>query len=125
MSQILGALIACALVYNQWKSLIDAAEAALVAKGPEIFASTQFTGSGPPGIFAFYIGPSQTLARIFLNEFVNVSGVQEVTTKRQVTHLLILNFNQSTIIGIVIWATMDPTNYLIPPTAGPVIISLA
>jgi len=102
VAQILGALIACALVYNQWKSLIDVAQAKLIGAGPEIFASTQFTPNGPPGIFAFYLLPGQTLPRVFLNEFVN-----------------------SAILGIVIWATMDPTNYLIPPTAGPPIVSLA
>jgi len=102
VAQVLGAIIACALVYNQWKSLILAAEAALVKLGPEMFAATQFTANGPPGIFAFYLLPGQTIPRVFLNEFVN-----------------------SAILGIVIWATMDPTNYLIPPTAGPAIVSLA
>ena len=90
VSQILGALIACALVYNQWKSLIDEAEAVLLSAGAEAFAATQFTPNGPPGIFAFYLLPGQTIARVFLNEFVNVSGLQEVMTKRQLTHLLIL-----------------------------------
>jgi glycerol uptake facilitator-like aquaporin len=84
VAQILGALIACALVYNQWRPLIDAAEAALAKGGPAVFAATQFTPNGPPGIFAFYILPGQTLARVFLNEFVNVSGLSgSVTTKRQ------------------------------------------
>jgi len=102
VAQILGAIIGCALVYNQWKSLFDAAEAKLIGLGPQVFASTQFTPSGPPGIFAFYLLPGQTLARAFLNEFVNC-----------------------TILGTVVWAAMDPTNYLIPPTAAPAVISLA
>ena len=76
MAQILGALIACALVYNQWKSLIVEAEAALAKLGPGMFAATQFTPNGPPGIFAFYLGPGQTIPRVFLNEFVNVSGLK-------------------------------------------------
>ena len=75
MAQILGALIACALVYNQWKVLIEEAEAKLLGMGPAVFAATQFTPNGPPGIFAFYLLPGQTLARVFLNEFVNVSGL--------------------------------------------------
>ena len=83
VAQILGAIIGCALVYNQWKSLFEAAEAKLLGLGPAVFASTQFTPTGPPGIFAFYLLPGQTLARVFLNEFVNVSGIQEVTMKRQ------------------------------------------
>jgi len=102
IAQIVGAIIACALVYNQWKALIDAAQAALVEAGPEVFAATQFTPNGPPGIFAFYLLPGQTIARVFLNEFVN-----------------------SAILGMVIWATLDPTNYLVPPTAGPPVVSLA
>jgi len=102
VAQILGALIACALVYNQWKPLIVAAEAALVADGAEAFAATQFTANGPPGIFAFYLLPGQTLARVFLNEFVNC-----------------------TVLGIVIWATLDPTNYMVSPTTLPLIVGLA
>jgi len=102
VAQILGALIACALVYNQWKVLIEGAEAKLLGSGAEVFALTQFTPSGPAGIFAFYLLPGQTIARVFLNEFVN-----------------------SAILGTVIWATLDPTNYLIPPTAAPAVIALA
>jgi glycerol uptake facilitator-like aquaporin len=95
VAQVLGAIIASALVYNQWKPLIVEAEGALLKMGPEIFAATQFTPNGPPGIFAFYLLPGQTIPRVFLNEFVNVSGLQEVTTKLQVTHLLILTRVQS------------------------------
>ena len=73
MAQILGAFIASALVYNQWKVLIEEGEAKLLGLGPAVFASTQFTPSGPGGIFAFYLLPGQTIPRVFLNEFVNVS----------------------------------------------------
>ena len=121
----MGALIACALVYTQWKSLIEEAQALLIAAGPEVFAATQFTPNGPPGIFAFYLLPGQTLARVFLNEFVNVSGFQRKYTIESATYSSAHFLNQSAILGIVIWATMDPTNYLIPPTAGPAIVSLA
>lgn len=95
MAQILGALIACALVYTQWKSLILEAEAALLKSGAAVFAATQFTPNGPAGIFAFYLLPGQTIGSVFLNEFVNVSDPQEVTTKRQVTQLLVLTRVQS------------------------------
>ena len=95
MAQILGALIACALVYTQWKSLILEAEAALLKSGAAVFAATQFTPNGPAGIFAFYLLPGQTIGSVFLNEFVNVSDPQEVTTMRQVTQLLILTRVQS------------------------------
>jgi glycerol uptake facilitator-like aquaporin len=102
IAQVLGALIACALVYNQWKELIEAAEATLEAAGPTVFAATQFTANGPPGIFAFYLLPGQTLARVFLNEFIN-----------------------SALLGTVIWAALDPTNYMISPRMAPAIIALA
>lgn len=77
----MGAIIASALVYNQWKVLIDTAELELKAAGAAVFAETQFTPSGPAGIFAFYLLPGQTLPRVFLNEFVNVSGIREVMTE--------------------------------------------
>jgi len=102
VAQILGSLIACALVYNQWKSLIVEAEAVLGLAGPAVFEATQFTANGPPGIFAFYLLPGQTLARVFLNEFVNCA-----------------------FLGMVIWATLDPTNYLVTPTMFPLIVGLA
>lgn len=87
MAQILGSLIAGALVYTQWKSLIDEVEVQLQ---PAEYAAIQFTPNGPAGIFAFYVLPGQTLARIFLNEFVNVSRIQEVMTMRGLTDLFIL-----------------------------------
>jgi hypothetical protein len=59
-------------VYNQWKVLIDEAEASLMAADPIAFAATQFTPNGLPGIFVPYLLPEQTLARAFMNEFVNV-----------------------------------------------------
>jgi len=101
-AQILGAIIASALVYNQWKVLIDTAELELKAAGAAVFAATQFTPNGPAGIFAFYLLPGQTLPRVFLNEFVNC-----------------------TILGIVVWAAMDPTNALVTPTTSPFVIALA
>jgi len=72
----LGGIIASALVYHQWKVLIDAAEATLRAEGPAVYAATQFTPNGPAGIFGFYLVPGQTFPRIFLTEFVNVSGIR-------------------------------------------------
>ena len=43
-----------------------------MAAGPAEFAANQFTPSGLPGIFVPYLLPEQTLARAFMNEFVNV-----------------------------------------------------
>ncbi|KAF8149957.1 aquaporin-like protein [Crassisporium funariophilum] len=102
VAQILGAYIASALVYNQWKVLIDEAEALLLEAGPAVFAATQFTPNGPPGIFALYLLPGQTIPRVLLNEFVNC-----------------------TLLAMIIWASLDPTNFLIPPVMGPFVISIA
>jgi glycerol uptake facilitator-like aquaporin len=102
IAQTLGAYIACLLVYNQWKVLIDDSENLLKAAGPAVFAATQFTPNGPPGIFVSYLLPGQTLPRVFMNEFVNCI-----------------------IVAMMIWASLDPTNYLIPPVMGPFIIAFA
>lgn len=102
IAQILGGYIACILVYCQWKVLIDDSEALLMAAGPATFAATQFTPDGPAGIFVSYLPLGQTLHRVFMNEFVNCF-----------------------IIGLVIWAALDPTNYLIPPVMGPFLIAFS
>lgn len=70
VAQILGAYIACALVYAQYKVIIDECEAVLTAAGK--LDAIQFTPNGPAGIFALYLLPGQSLGRVFLNEFVNV-----------------------------------------------------
>jgi len=102
IAQTLGAYIACLLVYNQWKMLIDESEELLKAAGRVTFAATQFTPSGIPGIFVPYLLPGQTLPRVFMNEFTNC-----------------------VMIGIIIWASLDPTNYFIPPVMAPVAIGFA
>ncbi|KAF8232708.1 aquaporin-like protein [Tricholoma matsutake] len=100
IAQILGAFIACLLIYVQQKVLIDDCIAILTQAGT--LEATQFTPSGPAGAFALYLLPGQTLGRAFLNEFVT-----------------------DVFIALVIWATMDPTNVFVPPPFAPVIISLA
>lgn len=102
VAQTLGGFIACLFVYNQWKVLIDEAEVSLMAAGAAQFAATQFTPNGLPGIFVPYLLPEQTLARAFMNEFVNC-----------------------TIIGLIIWSALDPTNYFVPPVMAPFVISFA
>jgi len=98
IAQTIGAYIACLLVYNQWKVLIDECESLLTAAGT--YAATQFTPNGPAGIFVSYLVPGQTLHRAFMNEFVNC-----------------------TIVAMIIWAALDPTNYFAPPVMTPFIIS--
>jgi hypothetical protein len=100
VAQILGAYIASALIYNQWKFLIDAGEEALVAAGA--FDATMYTPNGPAGIFALYLPPGQSLGRAFLNECTN-----------------------SFFVAFVIWACSDPSNVLVPPQLGPILIAFA
>jgi glycerol uptake facilitator-like aquaporin len=75
IAQILGAYLAALVVYNQWKALIDVGEGILLQEGPAVFAATQFTPNGLPGAFGNYLLPGQTLPRVFMNEFVNVSNL--------------------------------------------------
>jgi glycerol uptake facilitator-like aquaporin len=77
IAQILGAFIACSLVYAQYKDLIDNATAVLINAGT--LEALQFTPSGPPGAFALYLPPGQSLGRAFLNEFaaVNPNSISE------------------------------------------------
>ncbi|KAF7335690.1 Glycerol uptake [Mycena venus] len=100
-AQILGGYIACLLVYVQYKTLIIEAELVLAAggaAGEAIF----YTPNGPGGIFALSLPTGSNLGRAFVNEFV-------------------VDF----ILGTVIFAALDPTNTLLPPAMGPVVISLA
>ncbi|KAJ7121942.1 aquaporin-like protein [Mycena filopes] len=101
-AQILGGYIACLLVYVQYKTLLVDAELALLAAGPGVSAATFYTPNGPGGIFALSLPPGSDLGRAWVNEFV-------------------VDF----ILGLVIFASLDPTNTLIPPSLGPILISLA
>lgn len=71
LAQILGAFIACLLIYAQYKVLIEDATAVLAKAGT--LEALQFTPSGPAGAFALYLLPGQSLGRTFLNEFITVN----------------------------------------------------
>jgi len=100
VAQILGAFLACSLIYAQYKLLIDDATAVMAAAGT--LQKLQFTPHGLPGAFAVYLLPGQSLGRAFLNEFVT-----------------------DVFIGLVIWATVDPTNVFVPPSSAPFVVALA
>ncbi|KAG6817344.1 hypothetical protein H0H87_009943 [Tephrocybe sp. NHM501043] len=100
VAQILGAYIACMLIYLQYKVIFHECTAILTAAGK--FEELQYTPNGLAGIFAFYLLPGQTLGLNFVNEFVC-----------------------DTFIGLVIWASMDPSNCFIPPTMGPLVVAMA
>jgi glycerol uptake facilitator-like aquaporin len=100
IAQILGAYVACLLIYTQWHDLIVECEAALQLAGK--LESTLFTPSGPAGAFGLYVTPGLNLGRVFLNEFVT-----------------------DTFLAMIIWGCIDPTNILVPPQAAPFVIGVA
>jgi len=100
IAQILGAFLAALLVYVQWHDLISATEAGLMAAGK--YDAINFTPQGVAGIFALYVLPGSHLGNVFLNEFVS-----------------------DFVLGLAIYACLDPTNVLVPPAASPWIIAVA
>ncbi|KAK7685270.1 hypothetical protein QCA50_011633 [Cerrena zonata] len=94
IAQILGAYIACMLIYVQYKDLIEPIEAALKASGN--YDAIQFTPNGPAGVFALYTPAHANLGHVFLNEFVT-----------------------DFVLGVAIFGSLDPTNTLIPPAMAP------
>ncbi|KAF8173199.1 putative aquaporin 2 [Mycena galopus ATCC 62051] len=103
-AQILGGYIACLLVYVQYKTFIVDAEL-LLAASPAAEA-TFYTPNGPGGIFALAL---PTGANLGAHEYYLAISCQ------------ILFFRSR----VVIFACLDPTNTLIPPAVGPMLISLA
>ncbi|KAG5353540.1 hypothetical protein C0989_005987 [Termitomyces sp. Mn162] len=99
-AQIVGAYLACLVIYTEWKVLLVDCEAILEQAGQ--LDALQFTPNGPAGIFGLYLLPGQTLPRVFLNEFVT-----------------------DTLIGLVLFAAIDPTNALVPPVMASVLVALA
>jgi len=102
VAQIIGAYLASCLVYYQWQPFIVEMEAALLSAGNTVYNETMFTPNGPAGIFALYLAPGQKVGWAFLNECVNC-----------------------VILAIVIWACLDPSSILVPPTMGPWLIGAA
>jgi len=100
IAQILGAYIACLVVYLQWKGNIMAVEAGLAAAGK--LDAIQFTPNGPAGIFGLYTMPGANLGFVFANEFF-------------------VDF----FLGLTIWACLDPCNFFAPPAAVPWVIGFA
>ncbi|KAI0768697.1 aquaporin-like protein [Trametes elegans] len=100
IAQILGAYIACLLVYIQYKQLLHVAIDELKAKGT--YDTMMFTPNGPGGIFGLYVNPGSDLGYVFINEFV-------------------CDF----VLGLVIFACTEPGNNLSTPTTMPWLISLA
>jgi glycerol uptake facilitator-like aquaporin len=100
VAQIFGGFIACLLVHAQYGDLIGLAEKAQAAAG--VLDAVQFTAAGTGGILGLYVPPGTRLGPVFLNEFVT-----------------------DFMLGMVIWACLDPTNMFVPPPAAPWVISFA
>ncbi|TFY77658.1 hypothetical protein EWM64_g6352 [Hericium alpestre] len=100
IAQLLGGYIACLLIYLQWKHVFTTVEAGLAEAGH--LAAVQFTPTGPAGAIALYAAPGASLGLIFINEFVS-----------------------DFMIGVIIWASVDNTNYYIPPVVAPWLIGAA
>ncbi|KAK7437241.1 hypothetical protein VKT23_018683 [Stygiomarasmius scandens] len=100
IAQILGAYVACLLIYVQYHDMIKLAEGALAANG--VLDETLFTPQGPAGAFGLYVLPGSNLGQVFLNEFIS-----------------------DLMITLVIFTCLDPTNMFVPPFLVPMVIGLA
>jgi len=100
IAQVLGAYVACLFVYYQYKFIIVQIEATLRERGT--LDQLVFTPGGPAGIFAFYLPQGQSLYAGFLNEWIS-----------------------SVFVGIVYWASIDPSNSVITPVVSPFVSAFA
>jgi len=100
VAQILGSFIACLVIYAQYHDQIKKLTHGLQAAG--VFDIVNYTPQGIAGVFALYAPTGASLKFVFLNEFV-------------CTFLL----------GIVIWACVDPTNFYVSTSSFATIIALA
>ncbi|KAF9648614.1 aquaporin-like protein [Thelephora ganbajun] len=98
IAQILGSFIACLVIYVQYHDQIKTISHALEAQG--VLNRINFTPQGIAGSFALYAPVGSSLKYVFFNEFV-------------CTFLL----------GMVIWACVDPTNFYVPTSSFSVVIA--
>ena len=70
-----------------------------------------------------YVPPGQSLGRAFLNEFVTV--IINYTCEKYAVHSFYFLNSKDVFIGLVVWAAVDPTNILVPPSSTPFVIGLA
>jgi glycerol uptake facilitator-like aquaporin len=100
VSQIIGAYAACLMIYFQYKDIILQLEDALIAKNA--FQAIWFTPNGIGGAFALYTTPGRELGIVFWNEFLTCFT-----------------------LALVIFACLDPSNFIASPRTAPWIIGLA
>lgn len=117
IAQILGSFVACFVIYVQYHDHIKAVTLALEAEG--VLDSINFTPQGIAGSFALYAPTGSSLGYVFVNEFVCVSAPS--------IHPLPCSYllsRQTFILGMVIWACVDPTNFYVPTSFFSVVIGL-
>jgi len=100
ISQLIGAYVGCFVIYLQYKDAIKGLETVLIETGK--FDTVMFTPNGIAGAFALYANPGKPLGIIFWNEFV-------------------VDF----MLALVIWACLDPSNFIASPRSAPWIIAMA
>ena len=71
IAQILGAFVACLVVYAQYHEQIKTLSGALEAEG--VLDAINFTPQGIAGCFALYAPVGSSLGYVFFNEFICVS----------------------------------------------------
>jgi len=117
IAQILGSFVACFAVYFQWHDQIKAVTHALEAQG--VLDQINFTPHGIAGCFALYAPVGSSLGYVFLNEFVCVSTLCACGSPSR-----FLLSCQTFILGLVIWACVDPTNFYVPISFLPGTVAL-
>ncbi|KAG7087155.1 hypothetical protein E1B28_013135 [Marasmius oreades] len=100
LAQIIGAYIACLLIYAQYSDLIHLAEEGLEKAG--VLDTIMFTPNGPAGAFGLYVLPGTNLVKAFLNEFIT-----------------------DIMLALVIFGCLDPTNPFTTPSFATVVVALA
>ena len=118
MAQILGAFVACLVIYVQYHSQIKAVTEVLELQGT--LDQVNFSPQGIAGTFALYPPAGSSLGNVFLNEFVCVSARAPIFLP---AHSCLHSY-QTFILGMVIWACIDPTNFHVPISMISVVIGL-
>jgi len=99
ISQILGAFIACLVIYASYGHDLQGVASAIVAAGEP---AAVFTPSGPAGVFALFPNPGQPLKICFANEFF-----------------------ANVFLSIVVFTVLDISNAFVTPVAAPFLIGFA
>lgn len=99
IAQVTGGMIGGLLVYWQYKPKLDLITEELRAAG---LAAQVYTPSGPAGTIALFLNPGQTVGNTFVNEFIG-----------------------ATVIAIVVFSVLDPSNIFVAPAGAPFVIGFA